>query len=401
VDTYSTPVPSFSILPAVPYPDSLLSTDLGGGWPDYCEWSVNGEHRASGCPIFGEELGLVAGDLVSVHIYTGSDERSEETTIQPAPGLAISEAMSNSVSVLTSAGESVAQIQLADSGTVLPISVIADAEAGALWVTTHLDGTLSRIELDDWTRSDQVVVSSLLYWGELDADRDRLLVADQGLTAITPVSRSTLEVGAPIAVPMPPVTVRVQGDRAWIASREGESPTSAAPTGYVSVIDLTDDTAIHVAVGEAPYHAEPDPAGERVAVADQEGEQIIVVDAETLETLSAFDVPGGPTGVAWDLNGERLVATLYGQGLIVELDAETGKTLREWDVGLGAVGAFLRPDGRWMAVPVLHKGYVILLDMQGDAEAVMLDGVSGPRAVAWVPAANPGRSATSGERTRP
>jgi len=158
--------------------------------------------------------------------------------------------------------------------------------------------------------------------------------------------------------------------------------------GFVGRVDLATDTLVVAELGVEPYWAEPHPDGSQVAVADQEAQEILVLDAETLAIEHTWPVPGGPTGLAWSLDGTRVWVALYSEQLLVELDTADGSELRRWTLGRGTVGVFPRSDGRWFYVPVLHKDLVMVFDTfqtQADYEPGRITGVDGPRGVEIVP----------------
>jgi len=356
--------------PASPYADSVLRV---AGRED-CTWT-SPTVTLVGCTVLGEDLGLVPGDVVEVS--AGDDVG--EVRVRDWPKMAVSESTNNSVSWLDAETSSLAsRVDLPVVGFSMPVGIAGSGER--VWVTTHVDGKVFAIDGDEV--SAQVEASGHLYWLVHDSPRQRLLTAVQSDPALLPLSED-VELGDPIALPEPPVSIRLDGDVAWVAARSGGSPTGEEPDsgvvreGWLVRVDLSTGTTEELRLGEGLYWAEP---GEGVvAVADQDAEVVYLVD-EDLELVDTIEVPGGPTGLAWD--GADLYAALYAEGTVVRIDTTSGTVTETWDAGRGAAQVLLRDDGRFLYVPALHKDQILVLDVGGGTEARTIDGVLGPRAIA-------------------
>lgn len=395
LETGSLPSLAPVLWPEAPYPDSALRAGVEAGTLTSCRWFVGGVEIGSACAVLGEDLGLQAGDALVLEVEGVTAEGDPAAgaagpfTVRPRPDLLVTEATAGRVALIDGDTRQVASTVSVGSGFPLPIGVAARADGAAAWVTTHLGGSVRRLEPTPWAEVASASLDTQLYWIALDEARDRLLVADQGASAIGALDADTLEPTASFALSSSPVSVRVDGDIAWVAARAATSPTghtTAAPTpGLLARLDLAADTLDTVELGEEPYWAEPSPGGDEVAVADEPAGEVIVVDAGSLEPTRVLTVGGAPTGVAWHPLDRRLYVALYTEGQVVELDADSGEVLRTWDAGDGAVGVFPRDDGRFLFVPALHANRLVVIDLEQDAQPFAIDGVSGPRAVAFVP----------------
>ena len=346
----------------------------------------------------GEALGLVAGGRVQVEV-PGAGLSPEATVLSP-PDLLITETMAMPGRVSRVSGAEMVITEFVElSGAMpitMPIAIVTWGEAA--YFTAHLGYTnrqgVHAIAGEPLALVTEVDAGGLVYWADVDGARERLLVADMERVAITPYALPTLEVADPIPLPAPPVSVRVWGETAWVTCQTEGSPTKGEgavgeePGGYVVRVDLSTDGITAADVGEIPYWAEPSPDGAHVAVADEGSGELLLLDAATLETLAAWPVGEAPTGVAWSPGGERIYVSLYTRGRLVELDAASGEVSRSWDLSggessPGAVGVFARDDGRRLMVPVLHRDRVAVIDTATDAAPTWIEGVSGPRAVAF------------------
>ena len=390
-DTAPPPALDVAIWPAEPYPDSELRA-LADEELDSCSWWADGVEVATGCTLLGEDISLVAGDEIMLMAKVGESAGEAMAAIRGAPGLAVTETMGNSLAFLDGSTLEEQQSLVLAGGFTMPIAAVADPSGSLLWSTAHLNGTVSRVEGEPWGVTASAVVSGNIYWIDLDPDRRQLWVADQGGTTLAALDADTLEQGAVLDLPEGPVSVRIQDDIAWVACRSGGSPYGGlaesppgVEAGWLVRVDLETETTEAVELGLEPYWAEPSPGGELVAVADQDAGELLVVDAATLELLEVFELPGGPTGVAWHPIDDRLYVSLYTEALLLELDGSTGETLRSWETGAGSVGAFMRDDGRWVYVPGLHAGSLARVDTATDAAPLVAEGLASPRGVALVP----------------
>jgi YVTN family beta-propeller protein len=384
------PPPVATIHPREPWPDSPLWVETDAGEPDHCTWTVDGTPaEATACRLLGEELGLTPGqELVVVGHFGEAESQEDQVMVQVLPTLLVTESMGGTLAVVDSATKQ--RLHTLTFDGAFPMPIVAVVDGADVWVSLHVEQVLVRVDAATWTVQETLDVATPVYWMDHDPVRGELLVTDQGEDRLLRIAGS--EVTA-MDLPAPPVSVRVHGDHAWVAGRTGGSPevpedSGFVPEGYVSRLDLATGELVSVSLGHEPYWAEPSPSGDRVAVADQYTDEVVVIDAETLGVLATHPVPGGPTGLAWSSDGTELYAALYSEALVIRFDATTGEELHRWDLGVGAVGIFPRSDGRWLYVPVLHENAVAFIDTENTASdytPILVPGFSGPRGVTLIP----------------
>ena len=398
-DTADTLTEAPSIWPEAPYVDSLFSVWLDGSAVSKdCVWWVNDIETDSVCSPLGEDLGLSLGDRVAVSL--NGSERSAEVEVIERPDLLVTETMASPgrLSLLDGVtGVVLHQVQVGGAMPyTMPIAPVVVNDVA--YFTAHLgyingEGIhkVGGEPLDEQTTAN---ASGTVYWADADPDTDSLWVADMARTALTPYGLDDLEMGVPLSLPMPPVTIRIQDGIGWVASNNGGSPTGGSigpkgetPAGYLSRVELASGTIDSVEIGEAPYWAEPSPSGDLIAVADTDADTLVLVSSD-LEVVATYPVGEAPTGVAWSPQGTEIYVALYSGGAVVSLDPTTGETLQQWDLKsgkatAGVVGVYPRADGRYLYVPVLHENRLVVIDTATEAEPESWEGVTGPRGVAF------------------
>jgi DNA-binding beta-propeller fold protein YncE len=184
------------------------------------------------------------------------------------------------------------------------------------------------------------------------------------------VGRATLETSGAARVGITP-----DSRQAFVPDyhRSGQGRAS-----HIAVVGLEDMTVVaRPAPCAAPHHAEVDPAGRRVAVTCSLSDEIVVLDAATLDVTSRFFVgvdpgpPGRPAykplNLVWSADGSTLYVGLFAVGLVRSYDIE-GETLGTVPVGAGPAQLALTRDGGTLVVANRNDASVSLLDVPGLAE---------------------------------
>ncbi len=384
--TTEAPPPVASIWPPAPYPDSPLSVTTDAGRPDTCTWTVDGVvDEIDACGFMAEEFGLLGGETLHVvgHFDGGPDSEPDEVTVLDLPTLLVTESMGGSLAVLDVSTKQRTHTVAFEGDFPMPIAAVVQGDTAL--VSLHVEQGLAQVDTASWTVTGTLDLATPVYWIDQPADGSEVLVTDQGEDRLLRVVGTDV---TPIDLPAPPVSVRVQGTRAWVAGRTGGSPEQPEDSGFVaegfvSRLDLATGELTSVDQGSEPYWAEPSPSGAQVAVADQGLDQLVLLGAEDLAVQATYDLPGGPTGLAWSPDGELIYVALYGEGLVLALDAASGAEQQRWELGVGAVGIFPRSDGRWLYVPVLHENGLAFIDTMSvsDDPPLIVPGFSGPRGV--------------------
>lgn len=121
----------------------------------------------------------------------------------------------------------------------------------------------------------------------------------------------------------------------------------------------------------APHDAQVDPSGKRVAIACSLSDEVVVIDATSLEERVRFSVaadPGSagspvykPLNLVWSKDGDAIYVTLAVAGLVRAFSPE-GDDLGSVRVGAGPTQLALSPDGGTLVVA-----------NRGDASASIVD----------------------------
>jgi len=120
----------------------------------------------------------------------------------------------------------------------------------------------------------------------------------------------------------------------------------------------------------APHDAAVDPSGAWVAVTCALGDEVLILDAATLEVrarASAGPRPGpsgrpayAPLNVAWSPSGEVAYVTLQRSGEVIAVEPG-GRVAARLEVGGGPTQIASTPDGTLLVVPLREEGGVALV----------------------------------------
>jgi YVTN family beta-propeller protein len=148
------------------------------------------------------------------------------------------------------------------------------------------------------------------------------------------------------------IGITPDGARAFVPDYDRSQP--GVPS-RVSVVDLADLSVVATpVVCGGPHHAEVDPAGDLVAVACSLSDEIVLLDARTLEERDRFaagpeaGTPGQPTlkplNLAWSPDGEVIWVGLHLAGT-VRAFRPNGEIVGTVTVGSRPAQIALTPDG--------------------------------------------------------
>jgi YVTN family beta-propeller protein len=153
------------------------------------------------------------------------------------------------------------------------------------------------------------------------------------------------------------IGITPDGARAFVPDYDRSQPTVAS---RVAVVDLTDMSVLAAPiVCNGPHHAEVDPTGALVAVACSLSDEIVLLDAGTLEERGRFAAgpeagpPGQPAlkplNVAWSADGEVIWVGLHLAGT-VRAFRPSGEIIGTVVVGNRPAQISLTPDGGTLVV---------------------------------------------------
>ncbi len=165
------------------------------------------------------------------------------------------------------------------------------------------------------------------------------------------------------------IGITPDGRRAFVPDYDRARP---GEPGRVAVVQLEDLTVVATPVVCAgPHHAAVDPAGELVAVACSLGDEIVMLDSETLTERARFPVgpnpgPAGrpnyrPLNVAWTADGEVLFVSLHAAAAV--------RAIRRDGTAVGTVEVGDRPA----QIALTRDGATLVVANRGDASISLVD----------------------------
>lgn len=154
---------------------------------------------------------------------------------------------------------------------------------------------------------------------------------------------------------------------------------------HVTVVTLRDLSVVkRLTVCPAPHDAQVEAGGRLVAITCSLGDEIVVIDAETLEVEARFPVdddpgpPGSPSfrplNVVWSRDADTLFVSLHLAGEVRLFDL-TGRQLGAVAVGAGPAQLALSPDGGTLVTANRKDRSLSIVDVRTlTARRVAIDG---------------------------
>ncbi len=171
------------------------------------------------------------------------------------------------------------------------------------------------------------------------------------------------------------IGITPDGRRAFIPDyyRSGQG----MPSG-LAVVELADLSVVaRPTVCAAPHDAQVDPSGRRVAIACSLSDEVVILDATTLDVVARFfvDSPPGPPGspafkplnLLWSPGGDVVYVGLFSAGRLSAFDVD-GNLIRTVDVGAGPAQLALSRDGHTLASANRNDASISLIDLPALSE---------------------------------
>jgi DNA-binding beta-propeller fold protein YncE len=176
------------------------------------------------------------------------------------------------------------------------------------------------------------------------------------------------------------IGITPDGRRAFIPDYYRSGMGQASGLAVVELEDL--EVIARPTVCPAPHDAQVDPAGARVAIACSLSDEVVLMNAVTLEVTGRFYVdsdpgpPGAPRfkplNLLWSPSGDTLYVGLFAAGQVRAFDP-SGALLGTVGVGEGPAQIALTRDGRTLSVAFIsYEG-----DVNGRGGVVAIDLPSG------------------------
>jgi YVTN family beta-propeller protein len=186
------------------------------------------------------------------------------------------------------------------------------------------------------------------------------------------------------------IGITPDGSRAFVPDYDRSQPGVPSRVAAVDLADLAVVAAPIVCGG--PHHAEVDPAGDVVAVACSLSDEIVLLDAVTLEERGRFTAgpeagpPGQPSlkplNLDWSPDGQTLWVGLHLAGA-VRAYRPSGEILGTVPVGARPGQIALTADGSMLAVANRGDASVSLVDTESRVETSRIPvGVEHPHGIA-------------------
>ncbi len=165
------------------------------------------------------------------------------------------------------------------------------------------------------------------------------------------------------------IGITPDGTRAFVPDYDRSQP---GVPGRVAVVDLADLSVVATpVVCGGPHHAEVNPAGDLVAVACSLSDEIVLLDARTLEERGRFAAgpeagPAGqpalkPLNLGWSPNGEMIWVGLHLAGTVRAFRPD-GEIIATVPVGYRPAQIALTPDGGTLVVANRGDASMSLVD---------------------------------------
>lgn len=114
--------------------------------------------------------------------------------------------------------------------------------------------------------------------------------------------------------------------------------------------------------GSKPWMLRVSPGGKEVWVQTASGTNV-VLDAQTLETLSTEELGEQPVTVAFSPDGRYNLVTHVADTWVAVMDPESGKLIKRLEVGQNGANVSFRPDGKYGYVAVTGENEVAVVEM--------------------------------------
>ena len=186
------------------------------------------------------------------------------------------------------------------------------------------------------------------------------------------------------------IGITPDGARAFVPDYDRSQPGVAS---RVSVVDLSDLSVVATpVVCSGPHHAEVDPTGDLVAVACSLSDEIVLLDARTLEERGRFAAgpdagpPGQPAlkplNLAWSPDGDVIWVGLHLAGT-VRAFRTSGEIVGTVAVGAGPAQIALTPDGATLVTANRGDASLSLVDTDSLIETARIPlGAEHPHGIA-------------------
>jgi YVTN family beta-propeller protein len=148
--------------------------------------------------------------------------------------------------------------------------------------------------------------------------------------------------------------------------------------GMLAVLIRPEATGAEKQRYRSPFDLAYSPDGETLAVSDDTGGALVLIDAKTGRVDGEVQLRGRPAGVAWAPDGERVFVAERGAGSVAEVDAATKEVVRRLTVGPRPVGVALAPERGVLLAANSGTHSVSIVDLRSGKEKRRISGVHSP-----------------------
>lgn len=129
-----------------------------------------------------------------------------------------------------------------------------------------------------------------------------------------------------------------------VESGSGKLLVLCEKSGTVARVDpVSGKIESETMVSGSPFALSPHPDGQRFYVSCRQGQEVVELNAETLDILRRFPLRGDPTGIAVSADGDRLYAGIHSLDQLAVIDLDSGVEIKRLAAGNGPEAVRLSP----------------------------------------------------------
>ena len=323
----------------------------------------------------------IAVDPIKNRVYVANGDNSNVTDYSDQRyGKPVEQSYSNTITVIDGGSNNKTKDIIVGSGG-FPKDIVLDAQRNKIYVANENSSTVSEID----SNSDEVVRTINLPFRpndiEMDPDKGILYVSTtevEGLIALIRVGapgdniiKSWLNRASPLDVvddDFNLLQVDTRPTRFAIDNETNRGYVSNYNFNTVSVIDTKNDTIIgHIPVRDGPNGIAVDPEEKRVYVANEKNNTVSVIDTSTIDprdniVIDNISVGRSPTSVTLNPEDNTLYVTNGGNNTVSVVNTESNKVTKVIDVGEVPNGIAVDPEKNRVYVANSNESIVSVID---------------------------------------
>jgi YVTN family beta-propeller protein len=282
--------------------------------------------------------------------------------VQAAPFAYITNGVSETVSVIDTAGNTIVATVPVGSG---PIGVAVNPGGTRVYVANLTSNSISVIDTATNAVTATVTLGGSPLAVAVNPSGTRVYVTTVFSNNVSVIDAGTNTVVATVATGTIPggIAVNPSGTSVYVAI----VGTMNLPNSTILVIDAATNAAIgNVAVVGSPQAVAVNPAGTRVYATIDDPGSVAVIDTATNRVIASIPVAGAPFGVAVNPSGTRIYVADSDLDKLVVIDAATNTVIATVAVGISPAGVAVTPAGTRVYVANFDSDNVSVVDTATD-----------------------------------